>query len=116
MKNTFMTLLFLVSLLFSQSLAAEVMDVGFEQSTDGSKLVTIANTLIGATSHVSLNLSLDSGTSFFEMQQGLSGDVGTNIAPSEHTMTLDLNALGGIASNKVHTAIESSSNVLACSE
>ncbi len=113
MKNTFMTLLFLVSLLFSQSLAAEVMDVGFEQSTDGSKL---ANTLIGATSHVSLNLSLDSGTSFFEMQQGLSGDVGTNIAPSEHTMTLDLNALGGIASNKVHTAIESSSNVLACSE
>lgn len=80
------------------ALATEVGNVTYEQAIDGSRLVTVRYTLTGDTSFVSLSLSLDGGSTFRNLQQTAEGDLGMGIPPGEHTISVDLGALGEIAS------------------
>jgi formylglycine-generating enzyme required for sulfatase activity len=78
--------------------ATEVSNVTFAQSTDGSKLVTVQYTLSGDTSAVSLDLSLDGGTSFRKVLEGARGDIGMNVPPGTRSIEVDLASLGNPAS------------------
>ena len=78
--------------------ANEITNVSFDQATDGSKLVTVHYTLTGDTSEIRLDLSLDNGSSYQTIQAGATGAIGPGIAPGRHTIVVDLEAQGLLAS------------------